>query len=215
MKKVKLVSSKGNDWEKPLYLCLWADSSCLGYKVPIHWLAHKQEYDLVGVANDGTLVLCEIKAVLSSEKNGSDVAKQVAKHKSAMRDYLTQPQWKGADTRSVIGEDPLSFMKNPNYGEKFKKWNWGELVERVMATRPDPETVPDFSGQILILIVASKIKQPAASAVLQKMRRFVDQLSVEWPNKVEFMLSEVEVLTPTGKPGPGTDWRQGRQWILR
>jgi len=215
MKKVKLLTSKNNAWEKPLYLCLWADSNCLGYKVPIHWLTHKQEYDLVGVANDGTLVLCEIKAVLSTETDGSKVARQVAKHQSAMRDYLTKPRWKGADPRGVIGEAPLSFMDNPKYGETFQRRNWGELVDRVMATRPDPDKVPAFSGQILLLIVASKIEQPAALAVLQKMRSFVDQLSVEWPEKVEFMLSEVEVLSPTGEPGPGAEWRQGRQWILR
>lgn len=216
MKKVELLTGANNPWEKPLYLCLWADSGCLGYRVPIHWLGHEnQGFDLVGVGNDGTLVLCEIKAVLSSEQEGEAVADQVTAHKSDVREYLNSGLWREEQTAGVIGKDPMRFMDYKNYGETFKRHDWGDLFEYARNNVPDPRSAPGLSGRVCIQIVASKVEDSAALVVMQKMRSFMDSLAVEWPKRAEFMLAEVEVVSPTGEPGPGARGRQGRQWIIR
>jgi len=216
MEKIKLITKHGNPWEKPLYLCLWTDSSCLGYPVPIHWLNHEGTgFDLVGIGKDGTLILCEVKAQIATEKEGEDVAGQVSAHVDAIRDYLAQSTWRGADPRGVIGDDPMRFIGYKNYGVKFDDADWGDLLTRALGVKPNPDRMSDFSGRLLILIVANEIKDSAAIAVAKPMRQVVDDLSVEWPTRVEFMLSEVEVLSTDGTPGPSVKWRRGKQWILR
>ena len=216
MEKVKLITKDGYPWEKPLYLCLWADSSCLGYPAPIHWLKHEGKgFDLVGIGNDGTLILCEVKAQISTEKDGEDVAGQVSAHRDAMRDYLAQSTWKGMDPSGVIGDEPLGFMDYKNYGIAFKEAGWGNLLAKALELKPDPDSVPDFSGRLLLLIVANGIKDSGALALIRHMRGLVDGQAVVWPTRVEFMLSEVEVLSTDGKPSPSVKWRRGKQWLLR
>lgn len=226
-------------WEKPLYLCLWNDP-CALMKIlgqPVYWLHHPtgsnlKEFDLVGVAADGTAVLAEIKSKLS----GASMARKLAKKLEALKKASllkkmprkptywmlgrTAAEWRGLTCTVAVercsrgdGQYPHAFWHLENYGKYFKKSaDWDKVLKELEAT-PD-DHCRDFNGKLAVFFVANEVNPKFPPMLTREIQQIVRGWARGRKILLSITLSTLGAESETGKPDPSVKCIVKESWDM-